>query len=312
MSKNKRPEDLSVDELRRLLLEKRRVARQERLERFRRTGRALRLAPDLPAEADETLPLDEPADEVPPEVEADQPEGPEKIPLRVRRRRAMDRVLTVVEILAVLGLVGVLANGFGLLRTINEMAIAAQHQETLTPTPLITAVVLPGGHTPPTSAGGAQFNEAEIPEHLRPLVQSIANIPIPTPGPQQAVRIQIPAIDVDAPIVQGDGWEQLKMGVGQHIGTADPGQNGNLVLTAHNDVFGEIFRDLDRLRPGDLIIVYTLQRQYVYVVTETRIIEPTDVEVMLQTSDATVTLISCYPYMVDNKRIAVFAKLQNP
>jgi sortase A len=34
--------------------------------------------------------------------------------------------------------------------------------------------------------------------------------------------------------------------------------------------------------------------------------------VMDQTTDATVTLISCYPYMVDNKRIVVFAKLINP
>jgi len=31
--------------------------------------------------------------------------------------------------------------------------------------------------------------------------------------------------------------------------------------------------------------------------------------VMNSTAEATVTLISCYPYMVDNKRIVVFAKL---
>ncbi len=313
MSKTKRPEDLSVDELRRLLLEKRRVARQERLERFRRTGRALRLTveqppagrADLPAEA--SLPIAPAEEEETPAAPLDA-----RALLQQRRRRMMDRILVAVEILAIVGLFGVLANGFGLLRTLNQEVAAALQQETLTPTPLITAVVLPGGHTPPTAAGGAQFNEAEIPEHLRPLVQSIANVPIPTPGPQQPVRIQIPAIEVDAPVVQGDGWEQLKKGVGHHIGSANPGQNGNLVLTAHNDIFGEIFRDLDRLVPGDLIIVYTLQRQYVYVVTETRIIAPTEVEVMLPTPDATVTLISCYPYMVDNQRIVVFGKLQTP
>ena len=42
------------------------------------------------------------------------------------------------------------------------------------------------------------------------MVQSLANIPIPTAAPDQAIRIQIPAINIDAPIVQGDGWEQLK------------------------------------------------------------------------------------------------------
>jgi sortase A len=55
-----------------------------------------------------------------------------------------------------------------------------------------------------------------------------------------------------------------------------------------------------------------MQQQYIYLVTETRIVEPGQVEVMNPTSDPTVTLISCYPYMVDNKRIVVFAKLQNP
>jgi sortase A len=64
--------------------------------------------------------------------------------------------------------------------------------------------------------------------------------------------------------------------------------------------------------PGSRVILYTMQRQFVYLVTETRIVEPGQVEVMNPTSYATVTLISCYPYMVDNKRIVVFATLQNP
>jgi len=208
---------------------------------------------------------------------------------------------------------GILFNGFGLLRTLNQEVVSALHQDTPTSTPLITAVILPGGHTPPSASGGAQFNEAEIPEHLRPLVQSLANLPVPTPGPQQAIQIDVPAIAVhNWPIVQGDGWEQLKKGVGQHVGSADPGQNGNVVLAGHDDVFGEVFRNLDKLQPGDQIVLYTMQQQYTYLVTETRIVEPGQVDVMNSTSDPTVTLISCYPYMVDNKRIVVFAKLQNP
>jgi len=143
-------------------------------------------------------------------------------------------------------------------------------------------------------------------------VQSLANLPIPTPGPEQAIRLQIPAIGVDAPVVQGDGWDQLKKGVGQHIGSANPGQVGNVVLSGHDDVFGEIFRDLINLQPGDQVILYTAQHQYIYVVTGSQIVEPTQVEVMAATGDPTVTLISCYPYLIDNKRIVVSAKLQNP
>jgi sortase A len=303
----KRPEDLSEQELRRLLLDKRHDSRQRRLERFRRTGRAVRLAPDLPPAA-----FDEWRTQPP--VEG-QEAGLGSFVSLPSKKRWFDRLLLGVEVLAVVGLAGILFNGFGLLQTLNQEVVSAlrQNQDTPTSTPLITAVVLPSGHTPPSAAGGAQFNEAEIPEHLRPLVQSLANQPVPTQGPRQAIQIDIPTIAIhNWPIVQGDGWEQLKKGVGQHIGSANPGENGNVVLAGHDDVFGEVFRDLEKLQPGDQVILYTMQQQYIYLVTETRIVEPGQVEVMNSTSDPTVTLISCYPYMVDNKRIVVFAKLQNP
>ena len=304
MTNPKSPEDLSEQELRRLLLDKRHDARQKRLERFRRSGRAVLLSPDLPPAALEEWRTQLPVDEQDP--------VPESPSARPARRRWYDGILLSVEILAVLGLAGLMLNWFGLLQSLNQEVVIALRQDTLTPTPLITAIVLPSGHTPPTAPGGAQPNEAEIPEHLRPLVQSIANLPLPTPGPAQAMRIQIQAINVDAPVVQGDSWDQLKKGVGQHVGSADPGQAGNVVLSAHDDVFGEIFRNLDRLQPGDQVLLFTAQQQYVYIVTSSQIVAPTQVDVMNPTSDPTLTLISCYPYMVDKKRIVVFAKLQNP
>jgi sortase A len=300
----KSPEDLSEQELRRLLLDKRHDARQKRLERFRRSGRAVLLSPDLPPAALEEWRTQLPVDEVDSATEG---RG-----TRPARRRWFDGILLSVEILAVLGLVGLMLNWFGLLQSLNQEVAIALRQDTLTPTPLITAIVLPSGHTPPTAPGGAQPNQAEIPEHLRPLVQSIADLPLPTPGPAQAMRIQIQAINVDAPVVQGDSWDQLKKGVGQHVGSADPGQVGNVVLSAHDDVFGEIFRNLDRLQPGDQVQVFTAQQQFVYVVTSSQIVAPTQVDLMNPTSAPTLTLISCYPYMVDKNRIVVFAKLQNP
>lgn len=301
MSKSGSPEDLSAEELRRLLVEKRRASRQERLERFRRTGRVVLVAPDIDGSSLEDMrsgEFDESEDDLP------APVGPS------RRKRILDGLLLLVEVLAVVGLILLLFNGITMMRDLNTEVATALEQPTLTPTPLISSVVLPSGHTPPTSPEGARPNEAEIPQHLRPLVQSLANIPIPTPGPEQAIRIQIPAISVDAPIVQGDGWEQLKKGVGQHIGSANPGDTGNVVLSAHNDIFGEIFRDLDRLEPGDEITIYTNQRAYTYVVSNSMVVEPTQVDIMDNTSQPTLTLISCYPYLVDDQRIAITSRLQ--
>ncbi len=291
MPRRKSIEDLSLEELRRLLVQKQRQVHQARLEEFRRTGRLTRAAWNPPSQ------------EEPPSTSDKGTPAP-------RSRRFLDGALLAIEILAVLGLFGVLLNGLGLLRTLNQEVAAALRIETPTPTPLIMAVVLPGGHTPPDAFGNTRPNEAEIPEHLRPIYQSLASLPIPTPGPRQAMRIQIPAIGVDAPVVQGDGWEQLKKGVGQHIPSANPGENGNVILSAHNDVYGEIFRHLDRLQPGDQVILYTQERSYTYIVERTLIVEPTAVEVMASTGAPTLTLISCYPYLVDSHRIVVFARLQ--
>jgi sortase A len=296
--KQKSPQDLSVDELRWLLVEKRRVARQSRLERYRRSGRVVLLASDLDNPSLESWRTEEVADEAAP------PKGPRII------KRILDGFLLLIELSAFVGFIYIVYSGLNVLKALNQEVVSAIVQPTLTPTPLIAAVVLPSGHTPPNSPGGARFNEAEIPEHLRPLVQSLFNAPLPTPGPAQAIRIQIPALHVDAPIVQGDGWEQLKKGVGQHIGTGNPGERANLVFSAHNDIFGEIFRDLERLNPGDLVIVYTNQRAYTYIVVDTQIVMPTAVEVMDNTTQASVTLISCYPYMKDTQRIVVIARLQ--
>ncbi|MCJ7432415.1 MAG: class D sortase [Anaerolineales bacterium] len=303
MARKKAPEDLSLDELRRLLVDKRRGVRRERLEHYRRTGRVVNVAPDLS--------LDDSHSSAPVVDTREQAESASEPAPAPRRRKFMERLLVVVEVLAVFGLVGVLVSGLGLLRDLNKEVASALNPVTPTPTPLIMAVILPSGHTPPDTLGNTAPNEAEIPDHLRPMVQSLANSPIPTSAPDQVMRIQIPAINVDAPIVQGDGWEQLKKGVAQHIGSADAGQDGNVVLSAHNDVYGEIFRYLDRLSPGDQIILYTQQRQYTYIVDRTVLVEPIAVEVMASTGSPTVTLISCYPYLVDKQRIVVFARLQN-
>ena len=298
MSRRKAPEELSVEELRRLLIEKRRGARRERLEHFKKTGRVVDVTPDT---FDASAPVVETL-----EGSSDQPQVPAS-----KRRRVMDRIFLGVEVLAVMGLVGVLVSGLGILRDLNQEVASALIQETLTPTPLVMAVVLPSGHTPPDALGNTRPNLDEIPAHLQPMVQSLANLPVPTSAPDQAIRIQIPAIKIDAPVVQGDGWEQLKKGVAQNVHSVDPGQSGNVILSAHNDVYGELFRYLDKLAPGDQVILYTQQRQYVYVVDRSSIVEPTAVEVMASTGSPTVTLISCYPYLVDKQRIVVFARLQN-
>ena len=293
MSRQRAVDDLSEDELRGLLMEKRRAGHEARLEAFRRSGRIIQVEPDEGVRATFSG------------YEEEEYTPPRRRTLK-RRRGGLDRTLFLVEIAAVVGLLFIIFNGVNLLKNLNQQSTAALVLPTAAPTPLITAVILPGGHVAPVAGEENRFNEAEIPEHLRPLfAQGLINPPAATPSPQQARQVQIPAIGVNAPIVQGDDWEQLKMGAGQHIGSTNPGEAGNLVLSAHNDIYGEIFRYLDRLKEGDEVVIITQDRSFTYEVIAIEIVDPTRVDLLAPTNDSTITLISCYPDLVDNKRIVV-------
>lgn len=229
-----------------------------------------------------------------------------------------DRYVLLIEV-AIAFIFIVLVSNVWLSRSqLNQNMAQIQREQSLsaslpTPTaaPLIDVVILPGGHRPPIIGQEAQPGEAgDIPTHLLPIIDAYQPPSIPTPYPEQARRIQIPAIDVDSPVVQGMyDWEQLKKGAAQKIGSAVPGQTGNTALAGHNDIYGEVFRDLDKLSPGDEIIISTQAESYTYIVRETRIVEPTETWVLNPTDFAMTTLISCYPYRVNTQRIVVFADL---
>jgi sortase A len=313
---DRRPVDeLSIEELEEILAIRKREAREARLKRLRAEGRVLDVPEAVSAAPDQSTASQRDAAALArrskfSEVYEDEKPRRHFGPSPQTARRWRDRLLLLVEVGAVVGLILIFVNVQQARIETNETAIAAQPaQPTPVPTPLINAIVLPSGHRPPIAPGGAAPNFDEVPAHLRAYAQSITPQPIPTPGPGQPTRIQIPAINVDAQIVAGDTWEQLKKGVGHHIGTANPGERGNLVLSAHNDVFGEIFRHLDQLKAGDEVIVYSGSQRYRYTISDSRTVAPTQVEVMAPTNEPTVTLISCYPYLVNNQRIVISGQL---
>jgi sortase A len=232
----------------------------------------------------------------------------ERRPLKVNWGWLRDKSLLILELAALIGLVIVLLGTLDTLSELNQQVREVREEQLPTPkpTPLIP-VVLPSGHTPPDPQG---TSVPQVPAHLRDLVASVTPLPAPTPGPEHAVRIRIPSIGVDAPVVEGDDWESLKRGAGHHIGSANPGERGNSIISAHNDIYGEYFRDLPDVELGDPVELHTASQVYVYEVTQKRIIQPTEVSVMSPTSSPVLTLISCYPYGIDTHRIVVIAELQ--
>jgi len=313
-------DELTIEELEQLLIVKRREERAERMRRLREIGR-------LPSEAalphEDFAPIGQdsgqssvtfqPAIPRLRALDVEPLRGRERVkkrrerPQRTRLGRLRDRLLLVLEVGALVGLVAILVASLWNLRSLNDEYAEASLlplTATVSPTPL-GGGILPGEHPPPEEPGS-------VPTHLRDLVEGEAPlaVPIPTPGPEAPTRIVIPAIDVDALIVEGDTWEQLKLGVGHHLNTADPGERGNMVLSGHNDIYGETFRHLDNLELGDEVIIYAGEQPYRYLVRAKQIVEPTEVGVLASTTKPVATLISCYPYMVDTHRIVVVAELQ--
>ena len=184
---------------------------------------------------------------------------------------------------------------------------------TIAPTPTIRLenVVLPGGHVYSPDGGAPQFNYNEIPSSLYARVQSEWIQPVLNRPPQTsetALALIIPKLNLNGTIVQGIDWEALKQGVGQVPNGTNPGDDyGNVAFAAHNDIYGKLFEHLDQLQPGDTFQIQTKTTIYTYTVTEQRIVEPNDVSVLQPRQGATATLISCYPYQVDDQRIVILA-----
>src|SRR6266851_7360407 len=63
-------------------------------------------------------------------------------------------------------------------------------------------------------------------------------------------RLEIPRVHISAMVAEGTSPRVLSRAVGHAVGTALPGQKGNVTLAAHRDTF---FRHLGDVRSGDII-----------------------------------------------------------
>jgi len=136
---------------------------------------------------------------------------------------------------------------------------------------------------------------------------------------EKFARVFIPAFGADyvRPIAEGTSTEKVlnKIGVGHYQGTALPGEIGNFAIAGHRMTYGAAFRDLDLLNNGDDIIVETVDGWYTYKVDRTKIVKPTEVDVIspvpekpgVVPSERWMTLTTCTPKWSAEKRLVVFA-----
>ena len=149
--------------------------------------------------------------------------------------------------------------------------------------------------------------------------------PTPTPLPLPARRLSIPAIGLNTSVKESSPrqmsngtfiWDPPAYAAGHYESSGDPGEGRNIVFLGHNNMAGQVFRDLDKLAPGDEIILLTDTREFRYQIQQVLIIPYTghELEATVQIQALTgpqpsevVTLISCWPYTTYTSRILVIA-----
>ena len=106
-------------------------------------------------------------------------------------------------------------------------------------------------------------------------------------------RITIPRVGVSAIVLHGVDHTTLRRGVGHIPGTPLPTHGGNLGLAGHRDSF---FRELKDIRQNDTIELTTLDGTYEYKVEWTKIVLPTETDVLADGGSPSLTLVTCYPF----------------
>jgi len=105
--------------------------------------------------------------------------------------------------------------------------------------------------------------------------------------------LHISKVQLDVPVLEGTDDVTLNRGVGHIVGTARPGEEGNIGIAGHRDGFFRVLKDIG---PGDTIELVTPLRTNKFTVDRIVLVRPDDVSVLRPRSVGSLTLVTCYPF----------------
>ena len=148
----------------------------------------------------------------------------------------------------------------------------------------------------------------------------------PSPTPTQAApppippggslgRLYLPRLGKSWVVVEGVAVQDIRWAPGHYPDSAQPGEIGNFAVAGHRSP--AIFWDLDRMRPGDPVVVETRTTYFVYRVTNLEVVAPTATEVVapvpgqpgVSPTVAMLTLTTCNPKWDNYQRLIMHAQL---
>ena len=190
----------------------------------------------------------------------------------------------------------------------------------------------PSGNSPAPALPATDedsLKTTSIPIPAPTVMPTLPAVPTSIPANRPPDRIAAPTIGLDSKVVevawktvkQGNQWfsewETADYAVGYHKLSALPGHVGNTVFSGHNNIKGEVFRNLVDLNIGDPISIWADDREYKYLVTDKFIVREVGASLeqrvanarwIAATEDERITLVSCWPYWTNTHRVVVVAR----
>lgn len=155
----------------------------------------------------------------------------------------------------------------------------------MAPSPGLGAAVITSTPPPrPATHGGTQ----SIGEGL---VGSVESAALDHPVDGVAFTMSVPALGYSATVGEGVDGAALERGPGHYPTTAWPGRAGTVGIAAHNVYWW----NFDQLKPGDRVEIQTRSGRIAYTITSTRVTDPDDRTVLVNTTEHRIALTTCYP-----------------
>ena len=132
----------------------------------------------------------------------------------------------------------------------------------------------------------------------------------PSPPPDDN-RLVIPTIGINEPIKESSSIAAIANGgTWRRPNSAAPPDVDNTVIVGHRFYGADTstFYNLDKVAIGDQLAVYWDKEELIYEVVETKVVDPTEVEIEASTNDRRLTIYTCTPVWTATNRLVIVAK----
>lgn len=125
-------------------------------------------------------------------------------------------------------------------------------------------------------------------------------------------RLEVDRLGLSMVVVNGTDAGSLRKGPGRDPRTFLPGEGRLVYIAGHRTTFGAPFAHIERLRPGDRVVLELPYGRFVYVVTSSVIVPADDLARLRSRGREEVALQACHPRFSATERYIVYARPVDP